>query len=262
MYKHLVLSVDYTQGWEQAVAQLPPLLRRLGTRKLTLVYIIELYKRQHVEDSEGAVRGKLKTLAEKLAESLGVEADYRVGQGFVASRILNIAKTVEADGVIVCNSSHSTGKELLLGNTAVNMARMTKLPLLVLPMDGAPATEQAPVLFCTDGSKASSNARACFERLMAEGNAGEVLWVQPADADEQSDDIAREVHSLANQFLNVQARILSGRPPRAILQVIEQTRPALTLMGKRGLTPIPDVLLGSTAQAVVRGSTSPVLLVP
>lgn len=262
MLKHLVLSVDYTADWELAVSQLPVLIKRLGTEKLTLMYIIETHKRQHMEDNEGSVAGKLKAMAEELATRLGVVADYKVGRGFVASKILELAKLAHADGVIACNCSHSRGRELFLGNNAMNLARMTLLPLLILPVDGSPATDYAPVLLATDGSDTSSRATACFEELVGNGSEGLVVWVRPEEDSEQVDGVDHQVHELANRYSNVHAEILGGHPAEGILETIHNTKPVLTVLGKRGNTPIPDILLGSVSQRVVRNSNSPVLLIP
>lgn len=262
MLKHLILCVDYTTEWERAMSQLPALLKRLGTRHLTLAYVIETHKRQQVQDNEGSVSGKLKSLAEDLSSRLGVQADYQVGHGFVASKILEIASLQKADGIVVCNASHSAGRELFMGNSAVNLARMTRLPLLILPANNTPSTEHAPLIFATDGSEASGRARQCFEALVKDGSEGMVLWVRPDIESDQVDEVDRQVHELANQYLAVHSKIQRGQPVEVILETISKTKPALTILGKRGNTPIPEVMLGSVSRDVARGSTSPVLLVP
>lgn len=262
MLKHLILSVDYTDDWERAMTQLPMLLKQFGTRQLTLVYVIETHKRQHMEDNEGSVAGKLKAMAEELASRLGVEATYQVGRGFVASKILEIARLKKADGVVVCNTSHSEGRELFMGNNAMNLARMTQLPLLVLPVDGTPATDYAPVILATDGSDSARAAQDCFTALMEAGGEGLVLWVRPDIDSDQVDAVDQHVHELANRFSRVHAEIRQGHPVDAILSIIRDNKPAVTIMGKRGNTPIPEVMLGSVSKEVARGSTSPVLLIP
>lgn len=262
MLKHLILSVDYTDEWELAVTQMPTLIKRLGTEKLTLMYIIETHKRQHMEDNEGSISGKLKAMAEELSARLGITTDYKVGRGFVASKILELAKLANADGVIVGNRSHSEGRELFLGNTAMNLARMSRLPLLVLPVDGSPATDYSPVILATDGSEASSRATACFEELVGDGSEGLVVWVRPEEDADQLDSVDHKVHELANRYVNVHAEILSGAPAGGILDTIKNNKPVLTVMGKRGNTPIPDIMLGSVSQRVARNSNTPVLLIP
>ena len=47
-----------------------------------------------------------------------------------------------------------------------------------------------------------------------------------------------------------------------ILQTINETRPLLTIMGKRGSTPIQEIMIGSTTEHVAAGSPYPVLMIP
>lgn len=262
MLNHLILTVDYTKDLERAMERLPAMLELLGTRKLTLVYVIETHKRLHPEDDEGVAKGKLKTLGEKFTDELGISTDHRVGKGFVASQVMEIAKTTEADGVVVCNRSHSATKELFFGNTALNLARMTRLPLLVLPIDGEAPSAEEEILYATDGSSASLNAQACFEQLVTKGHGGHVLWVKPDGADAGNEQIEERIESLANKHANVNRNIITGRAVPEIINVIKTSKPALTVLGKRGATPLADLPLGSTTEKVAGASTQPLLIVP
>lgn len=262
MLEHLILTVDYSKDWELAMERLPLLLKLLGTKHLTLVYIIETHKRLHHEDDEGAVKGKLKALGEKLSEQLNVNTDFRVGRGFVASQVLEIAKTIQADGIVVCNRSHSASKEFFFGNTALNLARKTKLPLLVIPIDRSLPSAEEEVLFATDGSDASLNAQACFENLITSGHDGRVLWVRSDQPDTDDEDVQQRIDALAGQYANVHRNVVTGRPVQEIIRAIETDKPALTVLGKRGATPIEDLPLGSTTEKVAGASAQPVLIVP
>lgn len=262
MLNHLILTVDYTNDWERAMERLPLMLELLGTEKLTLVYVIETHKRLHIEDHEGVVKGKLKALSEKLASDLEVATDYRIGRGFVASQVLQIAKTIHADGIVVCNRSHSATKELFFGNIALNLARMTRLPLLVIPIDGTPPSAEEDILYATDGSVASVNAQSCFEQLVTKGHDGRVLWVRPQEAGADDKEIEERIDSLANKHANVHRNIVSGRAVPEIIKAIKTDKPALIVLGKRGATPITELPLGSTTEKVAGASSQPVLIVP
>lgn len=262
MLNHLILTVDYTRDWERAMERLPSLIKLLDTNKLTLVYVIETHKRLHIQDDEGAVEGKLQALGEKLTSDLGIPTDYKVGRGFVATQVLEISRSVHADGIIVCNRSHSATRELFFGNIALNLTRMTKLPLLVIPIDKASPTVEEEILFATDGSNASLNAQACFEQLITKGHDGRVLWVRPDDEGADTQEIELRLDSLAAKNANVHRNIITGKSVREIIRAIESDKPALTILGKRGATPITDLPLGSTTEKVAGASCQPVLIVP
>lgn len=262
MLNHLILTVDYTNEWERAMERLPLMLKLLGTTKLTLVYVIETHKRLHTRDQEAVVEAKLKALGEKLTSDLDVSADYRVGKGFVASQVMEIAKTIHADGIVVCNRSHSATRELFFGNIALNLARMAKLPLLVIPIDRTPPAAEEEILYATDGSAASLNAQACFEQLITKGHDGRVLWVRPDEAGADDKEIEEQIDVLAKRHANVHRNIVTGRAVPEILKAIETERPVLTVLGKRGATPLTDLPLGSTTEKVAGASSQPVLMVP
>jgi nucleotide-binding universal stress UspA family protein len=262
MLSHMILSVDYSDGWEQAILQLPPLLKRLGINKLTLTYVIEPHTRKHIEDSEGAVEGKLRDLAKRYAGDWGVETDVAVRHGFIAPCIAELTRYLQADGVICCSTHHSAGRELFMGNITMNLARMVRQPLLVLPVEGQPSSDQSPIFLATDGSGNAGRALDLFRQLVNDGQQGRVVWVRPEDAPEEADQVDQLVHDIANSKSSVHARILNGQPARELLELIRDSRPALTLIGKRGTTPVEQLPLGHTSESVVRESLSPVLLVP
>lgn len=257
MLKHCLLSVDYSEGWERALDHLPAVAKLLGMTRVTLVHVIETHKRQHIEDSDGAIEGRLKKLAEQISADLSMSVDYRLHHGFPASELLNAARKVEADVVVTLNRSHSSGRDLFRGNIALNLARMTRLPLLILPMDSKVAEPDGAIMLATDGSSSGQHAEAFFREFMSRGNPGLVVWVDEGDNDANSllDGLCRE-HS------NVSVQRLKGSPGKEIAKAAQREDVTLLLMGKRGATPISELPLGSVAEYVARESHNPVMLVP
>lgn len=92
---------------------------------------------------------------------------------------------------------------------------------------------------------------------MDKGQSGVVAWVQNAEHDDSGD-----LQSLSNEYHQVSARILTGPPGKAVVQAVGEENVSLLIIGKRELTPINELILGSVAEYVVRESLRPVLLVP
>ncbi|KXO11582.1 MULTISPECIES: universal stress protein [Marinobacter] len=262
MLDHLILTVDYTKEWEQAMEQLPALLKLLGTRKITLTYVLQTHKRLHPDDTEGSATERLRRIGEHLKNSLGIETATHVSKGFVAQEVQALAKKLNADGVVACNRSHRAAKELFFGNTALNLARMTKVPLLIIPVQDEPPAAEEEILLATDGSKASFNAQAVFEKLMANQRTGRVVWAHSEEPEQSDEATEQRINELAERHPNVHRNILTGRPVDQILKTINDTRPLLTIMGKRGSTPIQEIMIGSTTEHVAAGSPYPVLMIP
>ncbi len=261
MLKHCIVGVDYSPEWDRTLEYLPAIKNLVGLEHLTLVHVVESFKRQRTQDQAGVAEGHLKGLAEQLTADLGIAVDYQVRTGFAASEILEVAKKHEADGVIALNRSHSASREVLVGNIVINLARMTKLPLLVVASDGAIAEPGAPVILGTDGSGPAKAAQRWFEGFVRQGNHGLALWV---DADEHDDEeeAHRSLSTLSSEFSNVATRRLKGDVTDELVATATEEKAALLIIGKRGSTPIQDLLIGSTAEAVVRESRQPVLLIP
>lgn len=257
MFEHCVLSVDYSDGWEKTLDHLPATVRLLGLTQVTLVHVIETHKRQHIEDSEGAIEGRLKKLAEQLASELDLKVDYRLRRGFTASELLDTARKVEADLVIALNRSHSSGHALFSGNIALNLARMTRVPLLILPTDSKVAEPDGVVMLATDGSASSQNAEKCFRAYMDSGHAGLVAWVDEGDI-----DAGQMLDALGSEYSNLAVKRLKGSPGKEIVEAAQQEDVTLLLVGKRGATPISELPLGSVAEYIARESHNPTLLIP
>jgi nucleotide-binding universal stress UspA family protein len=60
----------------------------------------------------------------------------------------------------------------------------------------------------------------------------------------------------------VDSRVTTGDPSRGILDVASEVHADLIVMGAPPRDPIDELLFGSTLRTVVRGATSPVLVLP
>lgn len=261
MSQHYILSVDYSDGWERMLEHLPAVIAMTGLTRLTLVHVIETFKRRHIEDSPEAASSHLQKLATQVQQELGVDADYCVQQGFAASELLDCAKRLAADGIIVLNRSHSASREILRGNVAMNLVRMTRVPLLVIPMDGKVVEPDGVVMLATDGSVSARAAERRFGDFMQRGNHGLVVWVDDGEHSEDAEALSA-LETISASAENATAQHLKGEPAKELLKAAAQEKAALIIIGKRGTTPISDLLVGSTAATVARESLHPVLLIP
>lgn len=262
MLNHCFLSVDYSDEWEKVLEFLPPMSKLLGIKHLTLIYVVEVFRRNREWDTKETAAERLGELAARLQSDLHIKVDHIERRGLAASETLKAAESAGADGVITLNRSHSAGREVFLGNTALNLARMATLPLLVLPLDGSLPSPTAPIVLATDCSKSAKGAQAQFGALIGAGAKGIVLSVIEADYVPGSSEDGTTVASIADQYEGVEGRTLTGHPIEGILGAAEDEKAALIILGKRGNTTIADLPLGSTAEGVARSSRQPVLLVP
>lgn len=261
MLNHCILGFDYSESWQKTCDRLPPVLQLAGVKKLTLVYVVDSTRRANVEDSQAAAASHLEKLAHNLSADLSIEVDYEVRRGFAATELHEAARRHKADGLIVLNQSHSAGRALFYGNITLNLARLTQLPLLILPADGPVIEPGGTLLLATDGSRPAQVAQRAFERLLVNGRHGLVLWVETDEFD-NTVAINEQVAELVGRHDQVVARRSKGSAVRGIVSTADSERVALVILGKRGTTPIQNLMIGSTAEGVARESRQPVLLIP
>lgn len=263
MLKHCILSVDYSEEWDKIHGHLPQLIRLLGIERLTLVYAVEPQKRRRLEDDDVAIDSRLRRLGETLASKLGISVAHEVRHGFPASELSAAASKQGADAIIALNRSHSAGRAALFGNAVTHLVRVARVPVVVIPYDGSPSADDAPIMLATDGSDASRNAQRCFERLADSATRSKVVWVKDDDADEADEQRVQPIlDDMQRRYTTLESRRIIGDPGEKLSAYADQEGAALLIIGKRGHTPIADLLVGSTAEAVARTSHRPVLLVP
>lgn len=263
MLKHCILSVGYSEEWERAFDLLPEIIQRFGIRQLTLAFIVELHRRRKLEDSDEAIRGRLQKLQERMQAELGVEVDIHIGHGFPASEVSSLAARIKADGIIAINRSHSVTRDTFLGNVAVNLARVARVPLLIIPSDATPRAANAPILFGTDGSAAASNAERTFESLLGETTKSYIVWIKSDHDDDHDEERVQPVlHRFENTYGQVEARRITGDSTEKLASFGEQEEVGLIIIGKRGQTPLADLMAGSTAEGLARKARNPLLIMP
>jgi nucleotide-binding universal stress UspA family protein len=260
MLKHALVAVDFSDEGSSAVQFLGEIAGRLGIERLTVAYVIPTQQRPEKKEAQRAVRKReLEDLAAAMARDYGVPVDHRLGEGLVAETLLSLAREQGADLVVCANRSRSRSRQFFIGNVALNLARMSRLPLLIMPVEREAAAD-GPILLATDGSPAATGAEQLFARVGGNGPA-EVLWVDTGADDEELSAKSR-VAELIAPHAEGRSRVLKGDPDDIITQVAREGRAAVIIMGKRGSTPIKELPLGSTAEAVCRTAYNPVLLVP
>lgn len=253
MLNHILTAVDFTIATPQLYARLQT-MRDWGTRRITLLYVLrsqypeapEVSHREHYERRLAAAARDL--------EAEGFQVDWQVRTGNPPAEIVAAARKVGADTVMAGTRSESKLSDRFLGSTALNLARVTDLPLWLEPIFQEPAVRPAKtILLATDGSPSAEGAGAALRTLQPRAERSIVLTV--------ASDGKRTPETL-HALKGVESRVATGDPRERIVAIAGETRTDLIILGKRGHTVLRDLMLGSTAESVCRRSGCPVLLVP
>jgi nucleotide-binding universal stress UspA family protein len=227
-------------------------------------------------------------LQEKAASLRGRVPRVRVlrRHGEPASSILDVAES-EGVSLIVMSTHGRTGLlRFFFGSTTDRVVQHARCPLLLVRIDEKappPAPRFSKILVPLDGSEVAASALPFVEEFARLHGAAVVLYhaIPPLAAypgieaanPQMTGEVLEEMQREAHEILSAQARRLQARGIEAtvavsidlategILEAARSTGAGLIAIGTHGRSGFGRALLGSVANAVVRRSGLPVLLV-
>jgi nucleotide-binding universal stress UspA family protein len=236
------------------------------------------------EESPAAAEQSLRQLVERAAIERHAVREV-VRHGAAVAEIVDYAREQDID-LIVLGTHGLTGLEhLLLGSVAERVLHYAPCPVLTIPRTAPDADPERPVQFkhilsAVDFSPSSTRALD-FALSLAKENDGEMTLLHvlemlaPEDAitvahyrvgeyvAQRRRDVCRQLSALipanAREWCNPSAQVEVGPAAQMILQVAEDRRADLIVMGAQGHGALGTLLFGSTTQTVVRRATCPVL---
>jgi nucleotide-binding universal stress UspA family protein len=216
----------------------------------------------------------------------GPDVTEVVEEGEAATAIVEHARQMHADLVVMGTHGRRGFDRLLLGSVTERVLRKAPCPVLTVPPH-APATPAPPavlkqILCAIDFSPASiASLRHAIDIGRRAGSS--ILLVHSIEslAEEEPREIAhysvpefrryliedgrqRLAELVSNETSdgpNVTAIVVAGRAYREILRIADEKKPDLIVMGAQGRGGAALALFGSTTQEVVRGGGCPVLTV-
>lgn len=237
---------------------------------------------------QAAARKRLDELVAGLqARGMTVEGVLRSGRPY--GEITEGARDLGADLITLTTHGFTGLKHVLLGSTAERVVRQAPCPIWVLREPapagadeavGAAAVELRRILVAVDFSAHSLHAleyaTTVATHFGAELSLVHVIErpvVDPAMAEVDGSAFEEQSHRHAQSRLDelaatgrhsglkVSHEIASGVPWHEVVEFAGRTGPDLIVVGTHGYTGLRHVLLGSTAERVVRHATRPVLVV-
>ncbi len=229
-------------------------------------------------------------IAERIARalpSLPVEVVVSAHEGEPAASIARLAEREQADLLLVGSHQRNAVERLFTGSVALDLLRDSAVNVLVVPGAAVASTSPLPpvirrIVAATDLSPIGNRAVAHALALAPAGAEVVVVHVvspnllrngrygrpaHPEFAREHAAVVAERreaLEALVSGAGDRQVRIdlvESDRPERALLEAIEREAADLVCAGTIGRTGLGAMLLGSTAQTLLRGTRRPILLV-
>jgi nucleotide-binding universal stress UspA family protein len=188
----------------------------------------------------------------------GPAVETRVEEGVPSQVIADLGR---AHDLIVMGKrgEHAKWGRDLLGSTAENVARRSASPVLLVDAVYRPPAE-ALVMF--DGSHPANRALKLAADLAARTRLSLKVLTVDDDGERGRTTQGQASAYLGPLGLQVEYELLPGRAAKTASASLDKEPCDLMIMGMRGHSVLHDLILGSTAEQLMRSIELPVLLVP
>jgi len=274
----ILAATDFSAAATCAVRRAALIASQLGAtlHVLHVVSPLNLYPGQNIDAAalnnsalDGAAE-QLRPLLASLAEEFGIHthAAWRIGR--VHAQIADYAREVTADLVVVGARGEHSLMRSFLGSTTSRLLRVYGSPVLIVRR---PNWLYEHVLVAVDFS-ADSDAALVWGRRLAGETCLDVLHVLAPEMDRRLPLTEREAanadmrtiaHNLMDNLLaelpgNNASHIETGYVPTRILELAQQWRSDLIVVGRHGHGGLEAFLLGSVSKNVVQAAECDVLV--
>ena len=229
----------------------------------------------------------LKGLASRL-RGKGVAVEVQAALGRPAEQILQVSEEEECGLIAMSTHGRNPISRSILGSVTDKVIHTSKIPVLtvtpergesyqeegtkattvVVPLDGSELAERA-LPYAEELARALSLdillARAVRTEVPSYTESGFGVWEPGLTEDmlqEAKGYLAEVAETLSSKGLTVRSEVRIGTPAQALLNLAQETQQNLIAMTTRGRSGLSRWLMGSVAEALVRGSGDPVLVIP
>ncbi|HEX8903508.1 MAG TPA: universal stress protein [Longimicrobiaceae bacterium] len=294
MFRSIAVPLDGSPAAEGALAYALSLAKPTGAR-LELVHVHHAYRpgealealpiygwqgivgydNQADDRAFGHEWEELHALAGRVANESGLPAEVRVLRGKVAEEITTWAHAAGVDLIVLSRHGRGGVRRSWLGGVAEAVVRHSATPVLLVHSEGDAAPAEPAIrriLVPLDGSPfseavirpamkiaLSTGARVTLLRVVKPGYVPSFLHAQPPAGPEAYLELLRE--ALPTELGAIETRVLTDpEPALAIVEEAEENGYDLVAMATHGQGGPRSMLLGSTADRVLHGTRSPLLL--
>lgn len=295
MFDKILVPLDGSNLAEIALPYAEELAGSIGAQ-ITLMHVAESDDGEH-DHMHRAYMDKMveitkqnikKHFEKRSVKSIKVDSAFLAG--YSAEQIVDYAEGRKIALIVMATHGRSGIKRWIVGSVAAKVVSATERPILLIRANDTNQKRRKKQIFKKalvplDGSKESETIITYMEGLAAKIQAEIVLFhvvapVQffysvPGEASNQSlgpDDINRIVAKrkeyletlgagLKEKGIKATSRVIVGEPAKDIIRIADQIHADLVAMSTQGRSGIDRWTLGSTADKVLHGGNTPILLV-
>ncbi|HIJ85506.1 MAG TPA: universal stress protein, partial [Magnetococcales bacterium] len=203
---------------------------------------------------------------QKDAVSLGLSCETLVINGQVVDHeIISQAERLHTDLIVMGRRGRRGLARMMLGHATANVIGKSHYNVLVVPR--AAHIDGRHMVLATDGSRHADRAAITAGEL-AKKCRMPITVVSVVEADAQADlrskaeqTVQRVVDYLKREKITVEGHVMLGRPDAKIIEVAQEKNADLIVVGSHGLTGLERILVGSTTERILNGTSTAVLVV-
>ena len=281
--RRLLATTDFSARSELAVQRAALLCRALKA-ELQLLHVVDDDQPAKVVDQEiEQATSLLHAMAAKLpGQSKNVPLSL-VKAGDPFQEIVQAADDNDVDLIAMGSHRRRILRDVFVGTTIERVMRTGHHPVLMV--NKKPESSYRRVVVATDMSAASANALSTAKSLglldgayvslvhAFEPLAKGMMIYANVEREKIEEHVAHEatetrrrlvdfVDKLKLDDLRYDLRLVEGPTFRTIKEFVDQEQPDLLVIGTRGLTGVKRILLGSVADAILRGIECDIIAVP
>jgi nucleotide-binding universal stress UspA family protein len=220
------------------------------------------------------------------AREAGVACHTALREGAVPARILEVARELPADLLVMGTHGQGGLERLVLGSVTESVLRKAPCPVLSIPREERATSGPAPfkrILYATDFSPAADHALPYAVSLAGEALGALILLHVmegptlaattsglPVNVSRLTEDFARDAQRALRQAVPADARewctteevVAFGQPADEIMRVAREREAQLIVVGVHGRNALDLMLFGSTTHQVIRKAPCAVLTIP
>lgn len=259
----ILAAVDYSPGSLTALKRARSLAATTGA-SLIACMVLEGNRDLQVEEE---IRSRLEEVAPDC------ELQIRWGSPFL--ELIQAARDADAGLIVAGATGEHTEGQLALGVTVDRLARKADRPVLVVRRPAR--DEYRSVIVGVDGSSDAARAAALARRLAPHARLSAVMAAEPigehlltmrgtpeeglaAFRSRLEADARERIETIAAALPVDHHEVSAGRPERVLQRAVEQYGAELVAVGRRGLSPLATVLLGSVGHHLVHEAPCDVLV--
>lgn len=280
MIETVLVPVDFTIESEELLACVGE-FKNVGLKRVILLHVVDIYQAQGLAPMFEENAKKRIVEYSQLLDEIGVYASTFVIHGDVKKTIVRVADEENVDCIVMGATTSGLIRGRLLGRTTEYIARESGKIVLIEKYDTlaegetefyvkACSTKFSKVLLPVDLSVHSQKILGETESL--KDIIDEVVFLHviedrkdKAGLETEKQRMLVRLAGMGRRFereLKVSYYVNIGKPAEEIDTLAEKLGITLIAITNRGMGSFKDILLGSTAESLLRRTRKPILMVP